>query len=88
MGRPGVVTTPLFARWAERVAQSARQHARGRATALAERAREVLPAGVGVETVDDGVDLTGSGLGRRLLPGAKLRRLVDDAIQTQAGVAK
>ena len=67
----------MFERLTARAEALARRAAEHRREALAEAMREEAPAGVGVSEAEDGVVLSGPGLGRRLALDPELRRLAE-----------
>ncbi len=56
-----------------RAALAAEARAKARTAALAEQLRAILPGDVAVETGDDGVMLSGPGIGRRMVLESSLR---------------
>jgi hypothetical protein len=63
----------MFERVEARAGRAAEARAAARKAALAEQLRALLPHGVAVETSEDGVVLSGPGLGRRVVLDASLR---------------
>jgi hypothetical protein len=63
----------MFEELEARATRAAALRARARTQALAEQLRALLPSEVAVETSDEGVLLSGLGLGRRLVLDAGLR---------------
>ncbi len=63
----------MFERLEARAARAAEAGAAGSRAALAGRLRAILPREIGVEVSDDGVLLSGPGLGTRLVLDASLR---------------
>ncbi|MEA3064046.1 MAG: hypothetical protein QOJ27_481 [Sphingomonadales bacterium] len=66
----------MFERLTERGAELAARAAQRRRSELAETLRGEAPAGIAVTEVEEGVVLSGRGLGRRLALEAGLRWLV------------
>jgi hypothetical protein len=63
----------MFEELEARAARAAEQRAGARKHELAEALRELLPAEVAIETIEEGVLLSGPGLGRRVMLDASLR---------------
>ena len=63
----------MLERLKARARQTAEAQAASRRQALAEQLRELLPADVRVESADDGVRLSGGGLGEKVMLNANLR---------------
>ncbi|TMJ18690.1 MAG: hypothetical protein E6G92_02280 [Alphaproteobacteria bacterium] len=67
-----------FDRLAERARRRAEARAAARREALAADLAGALPPGVKAEADDDGVVISGRGLGRRFALDAALRRLIEE----------
>lgn len=63
----------MFERLEARAERAAEMRAGERKQALAAQLRAVLPLNVSVETDDEGVTISGPGLGRRMVLDASLR---------------
>ena len=62
----------MFEELEARAERAAEQRAGARTQALAEELRALLPAEVVIETIEEGVLLSGPGLGRRVMLDASL----------------
>jgi hypothetical protein len=63
----------MFERLESRAAEVADAHVADRISALAGQLRELLPSDISVEAGEDGVLLTGPGLGQRFILDSSLR---------------
>ena len=63
----------MFEAFEARAARAAERRAEVRTDGLAEALRALLPPDVAVETIEEGVLLSGPGLGRRVMLDASLR---------------
>jgi hypothetical protein len=70
----------MFEKLEARAGRRARERAVSLRDALAERLERELPAGVAAERVDEGVEVSGRGLRRRLALDARLRWLATGSV--------